>query len=102
MKASSKMATSKSTPSATPDERTAAIWVQLDELSAALMSIEALLANTYGDALDSFSRMNDSLRDAYLGHCVELVTAAKNQAISICEEAQVLAQTGTTKPGQAS
>ena len=86
------MATSESTAPTARDESTGAIWVRIDELAGALENLEALLMNTYGNSLESFSLMNDSLRDAYLGHCADLAGAAKKRALSICTEAQGISQ----------
>lgn len=64
------------------------MWMELETMETRLGQLEALLLNTHGTSLESFSNWNDHIREAYLAHCAEFTSALRDQARGLMERAR--------------
>ena len=73
---------------ATAQKQTAPLWRDIEALEGRLGQLEALLLNTHGTSLESFSNWNDHIREAYLAHCAEFTSDLRGQARNLLERAR--------------
>jgi hypothetical protein len=45
---------------------------QLEDLTAKLTQLSALMAHAYGESGEAFRNLNDDLQDTYLWHCADV------------------------------